>query len=147
MLRTRLLMKLCTYRCNIGKSAQRSIASSHHSKHQCREGNAQLYLIWNKDQCCLSRRHFSTKQQHTSPPQNSGSTRIVRRKRGAGQLMRNVESAVKAHKSIEQQQKRDEVSSAPNAFFILGIFPLLATGGLLVVRDDLRQEFKERWGL
>lgn len=142
-------MKLCTYRCNVGKSAQRSIASSHHPKHQGREGNAQLYLILNKDQCCLSRRHFSTKQQNTSPPQNSGSTRIARRKRGAGQLMRNAESAVKAHKSIKQrqQQQRDEVSSAPNAFFILGIFPLLATGGLLVVRDDLRQEFKERWGL
>jgi hypothetical protein len=83
---------------------------------------------------------------HSGPTNATTSTRTAKRKRGAGQMIRNADlTAKKMHQSIKEH--KDEGLNAPNAFLILGVFPLLATAGLLVVRDDLRQEFRERWGL
>jgi hypothetical protein len=35
----------------------------------------------------------------------------------------------------------------PQAFFILAVFPIIAMGGVLFIRDDLRKDFKQRLGL
>ena len=74
---------------------------------------------------------------------------VTRRKRGQGQRQRNTKSvsnyeAINA--KINSNGGGEQQSKMPHAFWFLGVFPLVATGGLVYVRDDLRQELKEKIG-
>lgn len=72
----------------------------------------------------------------------------TRRKRGSRQRQRNLESVNKSYEAINSKIKaNDEAPSVPQAFFILAVFPIVAMGGMLFIRDDLRQDFKEQLGL
>ena len=46
----------------------------------------------------------------------------------------------------KQQQENQDAGGVPRAFFMLGLFPIVATAGVVFVRDDLREDFKKRWG-
>jgi hypothetical protein len=81
----------------------------------------------------------ATTQQQTSIRQFA-SAEVKRRKRGSRQKERNI-------KSYEAVKNEESVSGVPQAFFILGVFPFVAMGGVLFIRDDLRQDFKDRYGL
>ena len=85
----------------------------------------------------------ATTQQQTSIRQFA-SAEVKRRKRGSRQKERNI----KSYEAVISKIKNEEsVSGVPQAFFILGVFPFVAMGGVLFIRDDLRQDFKDRYGL
>jgi|AntRauTorckE5430_2_1112549.scaffolds.fasta_scaffold41676_1 predicted RNase H-like nuclease len=72
----------------------------------------------------------------------------ARRKRGSRQRQRNLESASRINDALNLEIKTDDaISSVPQAFFILAVFPIIAMGGVLFIRDDLRKDFKQRLGL
>lgn len=74
-------------------------------------------------------------------------TKPQRRQRGSRQRLRNIENATKNFESIKiQQQENQDAGGVPRAFFMLGLFPIVATAGVVFVRDDLREDFKKRWG-
>ena len=74
-------------------------------------------------------------------------TKPQRRHRGSRQRLRNIENATKNFESIKkQQQENQDAGGVPRAFFMLGLFPIVATAGVVFVRDDLREDFKKRCG-
>jgi len=103
--------------------------------------------MFNTNRIILSSRFITSSSTNNISSRNNKSVRTTRTKvkRGTRQLIRNSENANKNDQSISQLNNNDN-SNVPNAFLILGVFPVIAMGGLLVVRDDLRQEFRQRWG-
>jgi hypothetical protein len=101
----------------------------------------------------ISQRSSQAAQSTINRFQHSSTKRFpsdgIRRKRGQRLKLRNMKSASKNYKEIESTIKanEEETSNIPIAFFFLGVFPIVGMGALLVVRDDLREQFKERWGL
>jgi hypothetical protein len=73
-----------------------------------------------------------------------------RRKKGIRQMKRSAqpESNLKAinAKINSNGVGAKEQNSGPSAFYFLGVFPLVATGCVIAIRDDLREEFKQKIG-
>lgn len=112
------LIKLSTFQWSVGK---------YYSKLQGTAFNVQ-HLLLKKDQSCSSRifsssstKHISSLPRRNSGPTTRGKNKTAKRKRGAGQMLRNADVAAKINQSIKQQQQNGESSSAPSAFFILGV--------------------------
>jgi hypothetical protein len=78
-------------------------------------------------------------------PSRSFATKLKKQKRGSRQMMRNIEAARLAslHSPTKVGESSGTSKSVPTAFFALVVFPLVATGTLVVARQDLQQDFKE----
>ncbi len=66
------------------------------------------------------------------------------RGRGSRQALRNLEAASKKS-SIRENSNKSALTQPRTAFMILGVLPLVATGTMVVLRDDLREDLKSRW--
>lgn len=72
-------------------------------------------------------------------------------KRGQSQLYRN--NAIAATAAAASKSNPSSTSSAknlfksPSALLFLGVFPVVMTGILVLVREDLREQVKDNWGI
>eukprot|EP00555_Chaetoceros_dichaeta_P000703 CAMPEP_0198278624 /NCGR_PEP_ID=MMETSP1447-20131203/66472_1 /TAXON_ID=420782 /ORGANISM="Chaetoceros dichaeta, Strain CCMP1751" /LENGTH=232 /DNA_ID=CAMNT_0043973713 /DNA_START=181 /DNA_END=879 /DNA_ORIENTATION=- len=100
-------------------------------------------------------------QQHQQQQQRgmATSSRNERRKnknhkskRGQSQLWRNNAIATAASKHSPSSSKfgsktHRHLIRNPSALLFLGVFPAVMTGILVFVRDDLREQVKDNWGM
>ena len=65
----------------------------------------------------------------------------------------SIQKSMKQQQQQHQQQKsippldNDTPSPKANAFFILGVFPILATGTLVYFNDEMREDFMNKFGI
>lgn len=77
----------------------------------------------------------------------SFATKLKKQKRGSRQMMRNIDAARLAAIHSPGTGVGSSSNPFPTAFFALVVFPLVATGTLVVARQDLRQDFKDTFPL
>lgn len=77
----------------------------------------------------------------------SFATKLKKQKRGSRQMIRNIEAARLAATHSPGTAGGSSSNPIPTAFFALVVFPLVATGTLVVARQDLRQDFKDTFPL
>ena len=83
-----------------------------------------------------SANNIRTRQRSTIKKINLG-----RKNRGDRQRQRNLEALSKMSGGSNGDSQKSQI---PLAFYLLGVFPLVATGGLAYLNDDMRQDLVKK---
>jgi hypothetical protein len=90
---------------------------------------------------------FTKQQQQQQQAIQSGSFRPKDQIHIPDKKLTIQQQQLKEHNHLKQKPNENPFSNVWNAFVILGLFPVVATGTLVYFNDEMREDFMKKFGI